>query len=96
MLYLFVLLLILVALAIATCLGVSRLEAAHPPTGDFVDVEGVRLHVESAQPPRSWACVPRSAAGECSPRSPSVTSPLALELTLLLALAWFIVTQPMR
>ena len=44
-LYLFVFLLILVALAIATCLGVSRLEAAHPPTGEFVDVEGVRLHV---------------------------------------------------
>jgi pimeloyl-ACP methyl ester carboxylesterase len=44
-LYLFVFLLILVALAIATCVGVSRLEAAYPPTGEFVDVEGVRLHV---------------------------------------------------
>jgi pimeloyl-ACP methyl ester carboxylesterase len=28
-----------------TRLGVSRIEAAHPPAGQFMDVEGVRLHV---------------------------------------------------
>src|SRR5258705_12496580 len=32
-------------LALATSIGVSRLEAAHPPTGQFVEVQGVRLHV---------------------------------------------------
>jgi pimeloyl-ACP methyl ester carboxylesterase len=28
-----------------TRLGVARIEAAHPPAGQFLDVEGVRLHV---------------------------------------------------
>jgi pimeloyl-ACP methyl ester carboxylesterase len=32
-------------LAAATWLGVAQLEAAHPPTGQFVKVRGVRLHV---------------------------------------------------
>ena len=27
-------------LAIATWLGIAKLEVAHPPTGDFVEVEG--------------------------------------------------------
>jgi pimeloyl-ACP methyl ester carboxylesterase len=33
------------ALVIMTTLGVARIEAAHPPAGQFVEVEGVRLHV---------------------------------------------------
>jgi pimeloyl-ACP methyl ester carboxylesterase len=32
-------------LAAATWLGVAKLEHAHPPTGQFVEVQGVRLHV---------------------------------------------------
>jgi pimeloyl-ACP methyl ester carboxylesterase len=32
-------------LAIATWLGIAQLEVAHPPTGDFVEVEGLRLHI---------------------------------------------------
>lgn len=32
-------------LAVATSFGVSRLETAHPPTGQFLEVQGVRLHV---------------------------------------------------
>jgi pimeloyl-ACP methyl ester carboxylesterase len=32
-------------LALATSLGVARLEAAHPPAGRFIEVRGVRLHV---------------------------------------------------
>src|SRR5438876_340035 len=42
---LFVLALVLGALAAVTSFGVVRLEAAHPPTGQFVEVQGVRLHV---------------------------------------------------
>ena len=33
------------ALVAMTTVGVARIEAAHPPTGQFVEVEGVRLHV---------------------------------------------------
>jgi pimeloyl-ACP methyl ester carboxylesterase len=43
--YLIFLALVLVILAAATSLGVARLEAAHPPTGRFVEVQGVRLHI---------------------------------------------------
>src|SRR3954469_10043303 len=28
-----------------TTLGVARIEAAHPPSGQFMEIEGVRLHV---------------------------------------------------
>jgi len=45
MLYLVGLLLTFVLLAAATSFGVARLEAAHPPTGQFIEVQGVRLHV---------------------------------------------------
>src|SRR5215203_835863 len=45
MLYLVGLLLTFVLLAVATSFGVARLEAAHPPTGQFIEVQGVRLHV---------------------------------------------------
>jgi pimeloyl-ACP methyl ester carboxylesterase len=45
MLYLVALVLIIVFLAAITSLGVARLEAAHPPTGQFIEVQGVRLHV---------------------------------------------------
>jgi pimeloyl-ACP methyl ester carboxylesterase len=39
-------LVIMVGLLLAmTRLGVARIEAAHPPAGQFLDVEGVRLHV---------------------------------------------------
>src|SRR5438105_1169644 len=37
--------LVLCVLAATTTLGVARLEAQHPPTGEFVEVQGVRLHV---------------------------------------------------
>jgi pimeloyl-ACP methyl ester carboxylesterase len=37
--------LVLALLAAVTSLGVAKLEAAHPPTGQFIDVQGVRLHV---------------------------------------------------
>src|SRR5256714_11505502 len=40
-------------LAAVTSLGVARLEAAHPPSGEFVDVQGVRLHVVVLGVPRS-------------------------------------------
>jgi pimeloyl-ACP methyl ester carboxylesterase len=33
------------ALVAMTAFGVARIEAAHPPTGQFVEVEGVRLHL---------------------------------------------------
>jgi pimeloyl-ACP methyl ester carboxylesterase len=45
MLYLVALVLIIVFLAAITSLGVARLEAAHPPTGQFIEVQGVRIHV---------------------------------------------------
>ncbi|MEA2991032.1 MAG: hypothetical protein QOG83_3743 [Alphaproteobacteria bacterium] len=45
LLYVLVLTLVLGVLAVATSFGVARLEAAHPPTGRFVEVQGVRLHV---------------------------------------------------
>jgi pimeloyl-ACP methyl ester carboxylesterase len=44
--------LLLGALAATTSLGVWRLEAAHPPTGRFVEVQGVRLHVDVLGLPR--------------------------------------------
>jgi pimeloyl-ACP methyl ester carboxylesterase len=40
-----VLVIALGALAAATIFGVARIEAAHPPTGQFIEVGGVRLHV---------------------------------------------------
>src|SRR3954451_22695451 len=43
--YVFGPLLLFGLLAVLTSFGVSRLEAAHPPTGQFIDVQGVRLHV---------------------------------------------------
>lgn len=43
--YLLVITLVVGVLAAATFLGTARLEAAHPPTGQFVEVQGVRLHV---------------------------------------------------
>ena len=43
--YLLVLLVLFGVLAATTSFGVARLEAAHPPTGQFVEVQGVRLHV---------------------------------------------------
>jgi pimeloyl-ACP methyl ester carboxylesterase len=46
LLYLAIVTLLLAVLAVTTHLGVSRLEAAHPPTGRFVEVRGVRLHVD--------------------------------------------------
>jgi pimeloyl-ACP methyl ester carboxylesterase len=53
LLYFFVLILIIgVVAAAATSLGVARLEAAHPPTGQFVEVQGVRLHVAVLGLPR--------------------------------------------
>jgi pimeloyl-ACP methyl ester carboxylesterase len=45
MLYLVALLLIFALLAATTSFGVARLEAAHPPSGQFIEVQGVRLHV---------------------------------------------------
>ena len=45
LIYLIAVALILGILAAATALGVSHLEAVHPPTGQFVEVQGVRLHV---------------------------------------------------
>jgi len=43
--YLLVLMVFFSVLAATTSFGVARLEAAHPPTGQFVEVQGVRLHV---------------------------------------------------
>src|SRR6266576_3416431 len=34
----------LCALGAVTCLGVARLEVAHPPAGAFVEFRGLRLH----------------------------------------------------
>src|SRR5688572_2700703 len=36
---------VLGVLVLMTTFGVARIEAAHPPAGRFVEVEGVRLHV---------------------------------------------------
>jgi pimeloyl-ACP methyl ester carboxylesterase len=44
--------LVLSLLAATTSLGVARLEAAYPPTGQFVEVHGVRLHVAELGLPR--------------------------------------------
>src|SRR5947207_1985527 len=52
LLYLLVLTLLAAVLAAATSLGVARLEAAHPPLGQFVEVQGVRLHVAVLGVPR--------------------------------------------
>ena len=43
--YLVVIVLIFGALAAMSSFGIARLEAQHPPTGQFIDVQGVRLHV---------------------------------------------------
>jgi pimeloyl-ACP methyl ester carboxylesterase len=40
-------------LAAATAYGVARLEAAHPPAGQFFDIDGVHLHVVDLDTPRS-------------------------------------------
>src|SRR5438132_3030187 len=45
LLYLVSLTLILGVLAAVSAVGVAQLEAAHPPTGQFVEAQGVRLHV---------------------------------------------------
>jgi pimeloyl-ACP methyl ester carboxylesterase len=37
--------LVLAALAIMTAFGIARIEAAHPPAGQFIEIEDVRLHV---------------------------------------------------
>jgi hypothetical protein len=47
---LLLLILTLAVLAVATSLGVARLEAEHPPTGQFVEVQGVQLHVAEVSP----------------------------------------------
>jgi pimeloyl-ACP methyl ester carboxylesterase len=36
---------VLGALAIMTAFGIARIEAAHPPAGQFIEIEDVRLHV---------------------------------------------------
>lgn len=43
--YLLVLTSVLGVLAVTTFLGITRLEAEHPPKGQFINVQGVRLHV---------------------------------------------------
>jgi pimeloyl-ACP methyl ester carboxylesterase len=40
----------LAVFAAVTWLGVARLEATHPPAGQFVDVQGVRLHIAMIGP----------------------------------------------
>lgn len=45
LIYLIVPIFIFGLLAAATSIGVAKLEAAFPPTGQFVEVKGVRLHV---------------------------------------------------
>src|SRR5258705_5226748 len=45
LLFLLIFVLLFGTLALATSLGVARLEAAHPPAGRFIEVQGVRLHV---------------------------------------------------
>src|SRR5882724_468272 len=55
--------LVLAVLAAATSLGLAQLEAAHPPTGQFVTVQGVRLHVAVlGLPPGSPGAAPRRRA----------------------------------
>jgi pimeloyl-ACP methyl ester carboxylesterase len=44
--------LVLGILAATTSLGIARLESTHPPTGQFVEVQGVRLHVAAIGLPR--------------------------------------------
>ena len=39
------LVLVLGVLVAMTTFGVARIEAAHPPAGQFMEIEGVRLHV---------------------------------------------------
>jgi pimeloyl-ACP methyl ester carboxylesterase len=53
LIYLIVPIFIFGLLAAATSLGVARLEAAHPPTGRFIEVQGVRLHVAVLGLPRN-------------------------------------------
>lgn len=43
--YLLIITSLLGVLATVSSLGVARLEAAHPPSGQFVEVQGVRLHL---------------------------------------------------
>lgn len=43
---LLVLVVVVAALLIMSALGVARIEAAHPPSGQFVTVDGIRLHVD--------------------------------------------------
>ena len=50
--YLLVLTLVVGVLAAATFFGIARLEAAHPPMGQFIEVQGVRLHVAVLGLPR--------------------------------------------
>ena len=47
-----VLALVLGVLAAASFRGVAQLETAHPPSGEFVEVRGVRLHIVALGPPR--------------------------------------------
>src|SRR5947209_8746662 len=49
---LLILTVVLGVLAATTSLGVAQLEAEHPPTGQFVEVQGVRLHVADLGLPR--------------------------------------------
>ena len=49
-------------LAAATWLGVARLEAAHPPTGQFVEVRGVR------------GCMLSRSASRATPPAPTLPS----------------------
>jgi pimeloyl-ACP methyl ester carboxylesterase len=42
-------------LAVATAYGVARLEAAHPPAGQFFDIDGVHLHVVDLGAPNAAA-----------------------------------------
>jgi pimeloyl-ACP methyl ester carboxylesterase len=46
------LVIMLILLVAMTRLGVARIEAAHPPAGQFIEVEGVRLHVAELGLPR--------------------------------------------
>jgi len=46
------LVLMLCLLVAMTRFGVARIEAAHPPAGQFMEVEGVRLHVAELGLPR--------------------------------------------
>src|SRR5947209_13686386 len=49
---LLILTVVLGVLAATTSLGVAQLEAEHPPTGQFIEVQGVRLHVAELGLPR--------------------------------------------